>query len=455
LDFSPIAVLAQDKTSPQVVRGRFAPKIPDDGLTPWQRRLKKFDRLIYKAAQEGTISVGIDLDRVLPQPKSESMTLAEELVFDKVLQDTAFKTIENFLKKYPQLRKTITYQAESFPTLAFEVDATTLGQLKYDKSIISIGQDGGEEEDRAAPSEMPEPLPTKPPNQPQLNLSSTALNSPTGSGKVIIIIDSGIDKTHPAFAGKIIQEACFSTYSPSAGIYSLCPGNGTQTQVIGAGAGINCPITLDQKECYHGTHVAGIALGNSSGLQGIAKDAKLIPIQVFNKYTDPSKCSGKVTPCAGTTVRDNSNVSRALNWVITNRIKYGINIVSISLGAYDSYNVNQSSCNTISSQMKSRIDKLKSYRVPVIISSGNNNYLDAISFPACISSAISVGATDNNDKIWVKSSGNGTNTAPFLNLLALGYNVKSSVPAGTTNSTYCVLNVPSSGWCAYFSGTSM
>lgn len=263
LNFSPIVVLAQDSKPPSVVKGRFAPKIPDDGLTPWQRRLQRFDRLIYKATQEGTVRVGIELDVVEPRPKSELQTFVEQQTYIDALVDNVTKVREKFLKKYPQLRNKIIDQGEVSAILSLEGDAITLGAMKYDKSIVFIQEIGV---NFSAPNETTEPPPSNIPTPPPFNLTSipsnTTLNSFTGSGKVIVVIDSGIDRTHPAFAGKIVQEACFSEYNPSVGIYSLCPGNGTKTQVIGTGAGANCPITLDQG-CFHGTHVAGIALGNS------------------------------------------------------------------------------------------------------------------------------------------------------------------------------------------------
>jgi len=49
--------------------------------------------------------------------------------------------------------------------------------------------------------------------------------------------------------------------------------------------------------------------------------------------------------------------------------------------------------------------------------------------PACISSAISVGATTNSDQIWISGFG-GSNTASFLDLLAPGRFIQSAVPGG-------------------------
>jgi subtilisin len=75
-----------------------------------------------------------------------------------------------------------------------------------------------------------------------------------GSGTVIAVVDSGVDGNHPFLAGKVIEEACFSSNEPGRSV-TVCP-NGQETQ-LGAGAGGPCSIPA----CDHGTHVAGIAAG--------------------------------------------------------------------------------------------------------------------------------------------------------------------------------------------------
>src|SRR5204863_9176946 len=75
-----------------------------------------------------------------------------------------------------------------------------------------------------------------------------------GSGTVIAVLDTGVDSTHPFLAGKVVEEACYS--STVAGVsQSFCP-SGQPTQ-IGAGSAVRCPLS----DCVHGTHVAGIAAG--------------------------------------------------------------------------------------------------------------------------------------------------------------------------------------------------
>ena len=62
---------------------------------------------------------------------------------------------------------------------------------------------------------------------------------------------------------------------------SVCPGRVAATTA--PGSGVNCPVSV--RGCDHGTHVAGIAAGNSSTVDGIARGAKVIAIQVFTRDT--------------------------------------------------------------------------------------------------------------------------------------------------------------------------
>jgi subtilisin family serine protease len=78
---------------------------------------------------------------------------------------------------------------------------------------------------------------------------------------------------------------------------------------------------------------------------------------------------------------------------------------------------------------KAAIDKLREAGIATIISSGNNGYRDALSSPACISSAISVGATDDQDNV-----ASFSNRADFLDLFAPGTSIVAPIPGGGTGT---------------------
>lgn len=93
----------------------------------------------------------------------------------------------------------------------------------------------------------------------------------------------------------------------------------------------------------------------------------------------------------------------------------------MSLGgeAYSSY------CDSSQSATKAAIDNLRSSGIATIIASGNDGYCGSINAPACISTAVSVGATTKLDQEAVFN-----NYAPILALFAPGYSIYSSVPGG-------------------------
>src|SRR5690606_3809073 len=72
----------------------------------------------------------------------------------------------------------------------------------------------------------------------------------------------------------------------------------------------------------------------------------------------------------------------------------GISVVNMSLGGGEY----TSKCD--SDPLKDSIDDLYSNGILTVAASGNQNYNDALNSPACISSVISVGATNDDDEHW-------------------------------------------------------
>lgn len=242
----------------------------------------------------------------------------------------------------------------------------------------------------------------------------------TGSGLAVAVLDTGVDKAHPFLTGKVISEACYSGGGVAAN--SFCPGNALSSTA--SGAGVNCPINYT--ECDHGTHVAGIIAGTSVGMSGVAKGANLISIQVFSKYG------------SGTTSYS-SDIISALQRVYDLRNTFRIASVNISIGAGQFL----TNCDTYSPAFRAAIDNLRSVNIATVIASGNGGYTSSLAFPACISTAISVGSTGDasgnsryfssvpcTDVSAVDKVSCFSNTSGFLKLLAPGAYINSSVPGG-------------------------
>jgi subtilisin len=241
-----------------------------------------------------------------------------------------------------------------------------------------------------------------------------------GSGTVIAILDTGVEKTH-SFLGNILEEACFSTNDSGFGATSLCPG-GVETSFAPGSA---APCSSSIFGCNHGTHVAGIAAGDGQYLPqpifGVAKSADLMAIQVFTRFDNPAFC-GSSAPCLAAF---DSDIIAGLQRVYDRRTAHNFASVNLSLGGSPSTTF----CD--SDPMKPIIDLLRDAGIATVIASGNASFINAISSPACISTAVSVGSTGNGSfGAVVDMVSSFSNSASFLSLLAPGAVINSSVPGG-------------------------
>ena len=225
----------------------------------------------------------------------------------------------------------------------------------------------------------------------------------SGKGWTVAILDTGVDKTHPFLNGKVVSEACYSG-AHSGHKYSLCPNEVYETTASGSGK--NCPTSLSH-DCSHGTHVAGIVTGKGSSSSGVAKDAKVIAIQVFSKVD-------------GDILTADSDLISALERVYDLRKKYKIASVNMSLGG----GYYEDACT--SDPLRDIIQLLKKANIATIIATGNNGYDNAISSPACIPEAIAVGSSldTSDERSWFSNNGK------MLDLYAPGSDITSSVVGG-------------------------
>jgi len=304
----------------------------------------------------------------------------------------------NVAKKMAKKEAKIYANFEYVPGMAIEVSPNALEHLAGLEEVSDI------QEDIAYPLTLASSAPV-------IGAPSAWASGYTGDGWTVAILDSGVDKTHPFLSGKVVSEACYST-TDSYGSTSVCPGGVSESTA--SGSGVNCNASLYGEGCGHGTHVAGIAAGNdpSDLNDGIAKNANIIAVQVFSGYY-------------GDLTAYDSDIIKGLERVYALRSSFNIAAVNMSLGGGIYY----SNCDDSSFQTKVAIDNLRSVGIATVIASGNHGSTDGISHPACISSAVSVGATDDFDSV-----ASFSNIASFVSLVAPGVSITSSIPGGGTAS---------------------
>jgi subtilisin family serine protease len=324
------------------------------------------------------------------------------------------------------------------PYLVAELDETGLEQLRAAEEVESVT------EDKADP--------------PSLAQSTAQIGAPaawnlgfTGQGQTVAILDTGVDNDHNFLAGKIVSEACFSTTSAASNSTSTCPGGAQSSTAAGSADNLSSGISGFD----HGTHVAGIAAGRQdlpvlqpaarslaifpppiifNTFSGVARDARIIAIKVFSRFNNQSDCGSSPAPCL---LSFRSDQVEALERVLDLSDNFNIAAANMSLGGGNF----TSTCDNESEAHTDIINELRAERIATVISSGNGGNKNGIAFPACISSAISVGSVGDGSAgdpgeaaVPSDSVVSSSQSASFLKLLAPGRWINSSVPGNLFNN---------------------
>ena len=370
--------------------------------------------LLQKAEREGSVRVIVRLRTdFVPEGRLDRPEVADQrdeiesaqAGLQENLQETEYQTLREY---------------ETVPFIALKVSPGALQAIQRSPLVADVVEDRLDEAylDKSASKDLDSTNLAQ--STPLVQAPTMWANGFTGSGQVVAVLDTGVDSAHPFLAGKVVEEACFTSNRVAGS--GNCP-NGTSTQT-GPGSGVPC--TYAAGGCRHGTHVAGIAAGQGSSFSGVARGANVMSVQVFSRFTG-SSCSGAgEDPCA---LSWTSDQIAGLERVFLLRTTRTFSSVNMSLGGGRFF----SNCDT--DTRKPIIDNLRSAGIATVISSGNSGFTDSLGAPACISSAVSVGSTTKSDTL-----SSFSNSASFLSLLAPGESINSSVPGG--------------GF-AFFNGTSM
>ena len=161
----------------------------------------------------------------------------------------------------------------------------------------------------------------------------------------------------------------------------------------------------------------------AAGAYGVARGASVIAIQASHGEWDAA--TNQWVPKF-----NDSDMLNALWYVQAvlpklNIVAAAVNM-SIGGGGYTTY-CDSAATNSITYYINLL---MSSYQIPVVISSGNDNYSNMVGSPACNSNAISVGNTTlsgNLDAVFGNTK-YGSNSNSTLDLLAPGTDICSAVP---------------------------
>ena len=254
-------------------------------------------------------------------------------------------------------------------------------------------------------------------HQKRIGLDWTYANGYNGAGQKVVVVDTGVDSTHPWLRGRVVDGACFSQGG--------C-GNGL-TYRYGIGAGAPCAYAVG---CAHGTHVAHIA----AGANGAARSAGIVAINASTRGTDKY---GNPAPRFY-----DADLINAL-WYSYNYVSPAPAAINISVG---SDSVFSTVCDSRNQTMANWITALRSRGTATVIAAGNGNSAAGVSSPACMSSAVVVGNATltgaTGTPAVLGGVRGGSNSSALVDLWAPGTDICSAVPTsldreGTSDGVAC------------------
>lgn len=206
-----------------------------------------------------------------------------------------------------------------------------------------------------------------------------------GDGITIAILDTGIDYRHTALGG------CIGANCKVIGGYDFAYDDNDPMDSHG-----------------HGTHVAAIASGNDSDIQGVAPNAKLYAYKVLDDYGD------------GFDSNIIAAIDRALDPDQNPATDDAVDIINLSLGGHGSPD----------DPLSQAVNEAVARGVVVVVAAGNDFYEQTINSPGTAEDAITVANTTKTDEFSFSSSRGPIANANFLkpDVAAPGEDIYSATP---------------------------
>jgi hypothetical protein len=219
-----------------------------------------------------------------------------------------------------------------------------------------------------------------------------------GTGQTVAVIDTGVDYNNSVLGGGI----------------------GSGDKVV-AGVDFTGSSNGVIPTWQHGTGVAGIVAGNGGGYTGVAPGADIVALRVFGDNNQGSF----------------AEIAQALDWVVQNHAQYNITAVNLSVSDGGNYTSNIFSSDGVGQEITQDVGQLDTLNIPVVIAAGNSfdGKTQGLGFPAIVSDAISVTATDASDQLasTAQRLGSAQGNGSAVTIAAPGVNI--TAPSGDSGTT--------------------
>ncbi len=214
-----------------------------------------------------------------------------------------------------------------------------------------------------------------------------------GQSVTVAVLDTGVQSGHPDLMGRISGEQCFCTGD-------CCPNRTSQQS--GPGSAYTTHV--------HGMHVTGIIVSQGRiAPRGIAPRVSIVSVKVLNDQNRGSLLDWL----------------RGLEWILLERPD--VQVVNMSLVSDQTFSGHCDAADSTNIAFAQVIEQLRSRGTLVFAASGNTGDLDRTTSPACIRSAVAVGAVDRADRV-----ADFTSRGMALDLLAPGTSILSDAPGNDT-----------------------
>lgn len=304
----------------------------------------KYERDVVKLTKSIDSKLFINLKDKIDK-SSDSAEIPVTVLFNKKLSDDEFASIEELLGN-PKLK----HKFNNIPGVALSLTKKQIIRLEKSELIEQVEYD--------APVHATMNTATSSFGVAQaksdFNVNGDGDNAPatySTSDVVVAVIDTGIDSSHVDLdGGKVIAWKDWVNNK-----------------------------TTPYDDNGHGSHVSGIIAGTGEGnssYKGVAPGASLIGLKVLDSAGNGSM----------------SNVTAAIDWAITNKDKYNIRIINLSLGTDESSDGNDTTSLAINNAFNAGI-------VPIVAIGNSGPGKATVGSPGAAAKAFTVGAlADQGEK---------------------------------------------------------